>query len=74
MAGSKSNRSSRYSRKNMYSVKDGAKWISYTDGSKVNRDGSCKTTGYIPNTKENRDKLTALFGRPDRFDDRLMWS
>ncbi|MCD8308427.1 MAG: hypothetical protein LUD19_01135 [Clostridia bacterium] len=63
----------RFSRKNMYSVKDGAKNISYTDGSKSNRDGSAKTTGYIPNTKENRDRITSICGKPERYGNRLMW-
>lgn len=63
----------RFSRKNMYSLKDGAKYISYSDGSKENRDGSCKVTGYIPNTKENRDKITNVVGKPERNGNRLMW-
>ncbi|MBE6581284.1 MAG: hypothetical protein E7650_06700 [Ruminococcaceae bacterium] len=62
-----------FSKKNMYSVKDGAKYIAYSDGSKSNRDGSAKTTGYIPNTKANRDRISSFMGKPDRYGDRLMW-
>ena len=64
----------RFSKKNMYSLREGSTRIAYTDGTKVNRDGSCKTTGYIPNTKENRDRLTSLLGKPEKYGNRTMWS
>ena len=66
-------RKSRFSKTYTYSVVPGAKYISYTDGTKMNRNGSMKTTGYIPNTKANRDKLNASHGKPEDFGDRLIW-
>lgn len=59
---------------NAFSVVEGNKWISWTDGTKQNKNGSAKPNGYIPNTKANRDKITALYGKPDRYGKRLIWN
>lgn len=65
--------SKRFSSDNTYSVKFGAKYISYTDNKNFNKNGSAKTTGYLPNTYENRKKITKLNGKPEKFGDRLIW-
>ena len=62
-----------FKKNNSFSLLDGNKWISWTDGSKTNKDGSAKTNGYIPNTKANRDRITALVGKPERYGKRLIW-
>ena len=69
----KTNYNTRFSKKYMYSVDEGARYIRYTDGSRSFFSGALKTTGYIPNTKANRDKLTTMLGRPSREGKRTFW-